>query len=438
MKKLLLYALVAAILVSIVLAADTPLLSINLVNQDPDPSLAGNVVELRFGIENIGGAAAEDVTIQVVPSYPFSLVEGEEAERSVGSLQAYQQGDDIRIVRYKVLVDKDATAGSYELKVRYNEGGSTTTTQKSVWVEVSSSDRAEIICIDKVELIPGKIAPLTFTIKNVGSAPLRELVFRWENEEDIILPVGSDNTRYIKYLAVDDEVSLSFDAMASAVADPDLYTLDLALEYDDPLTGEETTVETKAGIYVGGSTDFDVAYSDESGGEYSFSIANIGTVSASSVTVRIPSQEGWSVTGSDSAIIGNLNTGDYTVVSFALSRTRRQADVLLVDIIYTDSNGNRVTVNKEISLNAGVGLVPGNVSADGDDYEFSVGMPGAMRGGFQRQSPLQQFWQSAKWLVFIVLVVVIAFFLRRKYKREKLEDPDYTVKQLFGLEKRKR
>ena len=72
----------------------------------------------------------------------------------------------------------------------------------------------------------------------------------------------------------------------------------------DATTGEPKEIATKAGVYVGGATDFDAAFSGSSNGESTFSISNIGSVSASSVTVRIPDQEGWKVMGSNSVIIG--------------------------------------------------------------------------------------------------------------------------------------
>ena len=147
-------------------------------------------------------------------------------------------------------MDREATAGSYEFKVKYYEEGSSSSITKSLSLDVESKESAEIIYIDQVELIPGKITPLTFTIHNVGSAPLRELTFHWENEDDIILPVGTDNTKYVKYIDIGESVELKFDVIASASADPDLYKLDLTLTYDNTATGSKTDIHTKSGIYV--------------------------------------------------------------------------------------------------------------------------------------------------------------------------------------------
>jgi hypothetical protein len=304
-------------------------------------------------------------------------------------------------------------------------------------VDVESSESAEIIYIDQVELIPGKITPLKFTINNVGSTPLKDLTFQWENEDDIILPVGSDNTKYLDYIDVGESAELKFDVIASTNADPDLYKLDLALTYDDPLSGEENRIATKAGVYVGGATDFDVAFSGESSGEYSFSIANIGSVSATSVTVKIPQQSAWRVSGSDSVIIGNLNEGDYTVASFTLQSSARQNNMtrpmqqgsqdssLKIEIAYTDSRGNRKTVTKEVALKSS------SASA------AALAQNGSSRFSRQQASPFATIWNNYKWYIVIAAVLLIVIAIRSKYKKEKIKNPSFTYgKMLRGAFKK--
>ena len=106
--------------------------------------------------------------------------------------------------------------------------------------------------------------------------------------------------------------------IADTNALPGLYKLNLYLTYEDSFSNKTKKISTIAGMYVGGGTDFDVAFSDNANGQMSFSVANIGSNPANSVSVIFPSRRGWSVSGSNSVIIGNLNKGDYTVASFKL------------------------------------------------------------------------------------------------------------------------
>ena len=64
-------------------------------------------------------------------------------------------------------------------------------------------------------------------------------------------------------------------------------------------------IKSKAGIYIGGTTDFDIAFMEKSPtGAYTFSISNIGNNGANSVKISVPLQENWTVTdGSNSVIL---------------------------------------------------------------------------------------------------------------------------------------
>ena len=436
---------------------NTALISVSLVNQDPDPAVAGDIVEVRIGITNQGGEPANNVIVELDPEYPFELLSGHEAVQKIGTINGYQgiYSDDTKIIKYKVRVDKDATAGEYELKVKTYEEGSSTITTRSLSLDIENKESAEVIYIDQVELIPGKITPLKFTINNVGATPLRDLTFSWENEDDIILPVGSDNTKYIKYIEIGESAELTFNVIASATADPNLYKLDLTLTYDNPITNEETKLNTKAGVYVGGATDFDAAFSGSSDGEYSFAILNIGSVSASSVTVKVPDQSGWKVSGSNSVIIGNLNEGDYTIASFKLQKsgqgtigtTRTGArntgtntagtrpsmakdSPLKLEIVYTDSRGNRNTIEKEVLIDSS-SIQTGIMGTAGTSF--------AGRGK-QQQSIWLQLWTNGKWVLLGLIILSMVIVVRKKYKKEKLENSYYTyfkaIKDLFKFDKK--
>jgi len=435
-------------------------LSLSMVNQDPDPAYAGDVVEVRIGIENLGGLSANNVVVELIPSYPFELLSGEVAVRDVGTLQAYQgyNSDNLKIIKYSVRVNKDATAGSYEIKLKYSVDGSPAIT-KSLSVDVNSRESAEVIQIDKTTLVPGKQSSLTFMINNVGSAPLRDLTFSWENTDKIILPVGSDNTKYIKYIDVGDSVELQYQVISDSSAVAGLYELSLKLTYEST-NGTEKEINTIAGMYVGGGTDFDIAFSESSASSTSFTIANIGSNPASSVSVIIPQQRGWSVSGANSMIIGNLNTGDYTVASFKLQSAQtiiasetagaddgaaasgaqrnftsgrlvgernaimESQNLLNVQVAYTDTMGNRELVNKTVTMGStGLSSSSGNttLAASAGARNFRVA---------QQQSFFVTYKNYIIWFVVIV-IVVFAGITYSRYKKEKLINPDFEFKQLF-------
>lgn len=174
-------------------------------------------------------------------------------------------------------------------------------------------------------------------------------------------------------------------------------------------------------------TDFDVVVQDSTSGSTTLAIANIGANTASSVIVSIPNQQNYVVTGVSASVLGNLNGGDYTLVSFQITSrgfntTSNQAAPtgrfgnssafrnasgtgagnLLVEISYTDTLGIRRTVQKEVSFAA--------FGATG------VGITGRATQGIQSQT-------LSGGLTYIVIgvggiVVVVAFFKLRKRRKK--------------------
>jgi hypothetical protein len=427
-------------------------LSISLANYDPNPATAGNTVEVSIGIINTGGLATNDLMMEVMPLYPFDLVQGENAIKDAGIIQGFQadSASNLKIVKYRLQINRDTPEGNYELKIKYYEQGSTSATLTSVYIDVKNRVNAEVIQIDKSTLVPGRQSSLKFTVNNMGNAPLRDLTFYWENTDNIILPVGSDNTKYIKYIDIGNNSNLEYQVIADTNAQPGLYKLNLHLSYQDSLSNQTKTINTIAGIYVGGGTDFDVAFSDNSNGQMSFSVANIGSNPANSVSVMIPEQNSWSVSGSNSVIIGNLNKGDYTVASFKLQSaisnqttqnrvgrnnssntqgrsfqrsTNSSPDTLFMQIAYTDTMGVRTVVEKQVNLGS-----QNSASAVGQ-----IGLAG--RRGIAQTTSASAI-PTYYWYILGIAVVFVGVVVQRKYKTQKLLDPDFKLKDLFRSQKK--
>jgi len=403
---------------------------------------------VKISISNGGSSSTGNMIFEIVPNYPFEAVSGEDYTQSV-ALNSFQSGSDAKILTYKLKINKDATQGTYYLTIKYYlEGSENSSVSQTVGVSVGNSQSVEIIHIDKTVLIPGQQSGMKFVINNVGGSTLRNMKFYWKNDNNIILPVGSDNTQYIKYLDVGGNVELNYQVIADTSATAGLYPLNLYLSYTDPATNNVTTVNTIAGVYVGGSTDFDVAYSDSSTGTTSFTVANIGSNPATSVSVSIPEQRSWRVTGSNSVIIGNLNKGDYTVASFKLasmaaasgagnrtggrnmtypnspsapaavdSSTNIGPDSVLMQIAYTDTMGIRTIVNKTIKI----GVQNLNSSSTSFGARGAATKPAA---------------SNTIYYIIGAIVLVAGFIFYRRYQKQKLLKADSTIKDVFKAKKK--
>lgn len=184
-------------------------------------------------------------------------------------------------------------------------------------------------------------------------------------------------------------------------------------------------------------TDFEVVVQESTAEVVSLAIANTGKNPANSVTVKIPEQENFRAVGVAESIIGNINSGDYTIASFqiqsktvgmsqggtvseaqegTLSEEERQklresftarktaGTNLEVQIDYTDIISTRRTVMKNVSLSLESAL--SEVGGITPSANFR-GMGGGLATNVW-------FWVS------VVLLVIIGAVIYRLVKTKKL------------------
>lgn len=428
MKKMLLFILLILSPIAHASAAtyvDSAGLSVDVMSQTPNPARPGESVELTLSVQNYGNEDLKNIVITAQPEYPFSKVDGESLSRTISYLNARQDDDDAATVKLKLKVASDAPAGTYELDIVTTDSTGTTKTT-TLDIEVRGKEYAQIVTISKASIDFATEEQLDFVVTNTGSSPLKNMEISWVDSTGTILPVYSDNTKYISYLAPNESVTVSYIVMADVNADPGLYKLDITLEVED-YDSNVSIISTTAGLFVGGGTDFDVAFSDNSDGEMSFSIANVGNNEAYSVKVFIPEQEGYSVSGSSSTIVGNLEKGDYTIASFTVSQqgaggmsgtggagpggnaavasassaNATTSNDLQVLIEYTDSAGQRNTVEKSVQISQSSTATAGT----------SMGPGGQGQGS-----------SSSKY-VYILLLAVLASGYVVYYRRKHGENP---------------
>ncbi len=325
-----------------------PNVVVSLLNQNPSPAKAGDSVTLRFKFENYGGIAVDNLAVELIPDFPF-IVSGSNIGKTISHLSAYQSGNDYVPLEFNVQINKDAIQGQKTLKLKYKyDNNDWITTEFNI--DISSQQFAQIIYVDKSKLEPGKETEMNFTIINLGNAPLQNMIFSWNEAKGTILPVYSSDTKYVKYLGAGESVVLSYKVIADINANPGLYQLDLTLKSESTLDATQTTTTTKAGVFVGGETNFDVAFSESSAGQTSLSVSNIGSNPAQSVSVTIPSQSAYRISGTNSAIIGNLDKGDYTLVSFQIAAANSATNATFGNTLSGQTNaGPRAAANSNLT-----------------------------------------------------------------------------------------
>ena len=275
-------------------------------------------------------------------------------------------------------------------------------------VVASSNYNIEVTDVSPTSLVPGEKSELSFKIENTGDEDLENIVFSWEEKSGNILPIGLSNKKSIEELDEGDDENLDFDVFTSASAEPGLYELTLTLTYKKENT---TATETsKAGIIVGGQTDFDISVSDVSSSGIILSVANIGKNPANSVTVIIPTQSNFRISGSSSSIIGNLDKGDYSVASFQIIQQSKGNSNLNVEIQYTDTLGNRQTITKTTEVQS---------TQTSFSTTDSSGLSASATGfASQNSSSGNNNWYLIAFVSSTILTIILIVIIVRRNKRK--------------------
>jgi hypothetical protein len=412
--------------------------SIVIAKVKPTELLPGETKTLTLTMQNAGSYDAKHITLNFQETQYISVVGSSSV--SIASLNGWSSRD----VTITVHVAKGAPSGIYAIPVTctfdqyYSEGGQSVTETMpevtySIVLQVTQGAIIDIADIVPSELVPGEGTALQFTITNIGNAPLQDLIFSWTEADGVILPVSSDNTKYIDSIEVGESTEVAYTVVADVNAEAGLYQLDLTVEFEDE-SGGSRSMSTTAGIVIGGGTDFDVTFSDSSSEQTSLFVANTGNNPAYSVTVRIPEQDNFNVQGSKASIIGNLDKGDYTIVSFEVTstspsfgglstsdlsqqeqlsdeerqqlreefsqRNAAQNNNLDVLIEYTDATGLRRTIEKTVPIQL--------TALSSDETQFNPRMG-------QQQSSI---WNNSTLIGTVALVVLLIggfiYYKRRK------------------------
>lgn len=167
-------------------------------------------------------------------------------------------------------------------------------------------------------------------------------------------------------------------------------------------------------------TNFDLVIQEPSGTDVSIAIANIGKNTANSLIVRIPEQDNYRVSGTNGQMVGNLDSGDYTLVSFTLAQIGRGTDSsnLQVQLDYTDSIGERRSLIKEVQF-ISTSPVGFNATGNGQVSSGNLGNGNFPRSNLQQQQGNSIFKSIWFWVGIIVLVVGCYWYYRKNPEKIK-------------------
>jgi hypothetical protein len=256
---------------------------------------------------------------------------------------------------------------------------------------------------------PGSYVDLLFKVENWGTKNAENVIFELMPEYPFSLDPGVSATKElgtIGGLQTDEKAYfVKYKVRVDKDAIDDEYEIKVKSTYDNGVASFSRTFN----ITVSNPrTDFDVIVQDSTASSTTLAIANIGANTAYSVIVRIPEQDNFRVTGTSASIIGNLDAGDYTLVSFQITPASNEKN-LTVEISYTDKVGIRRTVEREVMLD--LSRATGTLGT-GIETQYTQS---TQRGGLSISTGSGLTYIG----VGIVGIVVIVVFLKFRKKKKR-------------------
>ena len=358
---------------------------ITLINQDPATAQPGEYVDLKFKISNQGQSPAEDTSVELVESFPFSLDPDVSANRELGDMRGAAIGDDSYIVEYRVRVDENAVESENEISLKYTTGD-----------DDFSVTRDFDISVDDVgtdfELSAGKVSASSIPVNldNIGDKSAESV--------HVVLPDQSG----INKEGVETQVVGSMDSGENKEVDFAVSNISVGSSYRFEIhytDGNGVRRELVRNIEIGTIpvNPVQVTVQSATPSETTFAVSNTGGKQISSVITQIQ-DENVNVSGSRTQVLGNLNSGDYTLATFDLESS--EISRVDMEVNYTDSSGLRRNSVESITLpDSTLGGTTSTVSGDEEDGNSSMTYILIGLGG-------------------LVLVGVYALYRRRKGKKQ--------------------
>ena len=363
-KKILLTAILVLALCQVAYAINTvegSNVQVTLISQEPDPVNPGEVVNLRFKIQNLGSSPTGDLIFEIIPEYPFSMYKGT-AQQKVSSLQALQRDNEGVILLYKIKVDEKAVEREETIDIRYRNTGSATWT----YVEdfpIRIRTRDIVISVESISSFPSPIPPgddasVNLKLKNNADSLVRDLKVQLDTSATTVpfAPVKSTTEKSLYQLDARKETTFTFNLIAEPDADGGVYKIPITITYADE-TGTTYSTTDVISLKIASIPDLLTTidstniYSKQKSGEVTIKIVNRGLTNIKLLTAKLESNKEFEVLSQEEVYIGNIDSDDYETVDFKLDiKSKNELIVLPLELTYRDATNKEFDQTEKVEL----------------------------------------------------------------------------------------
>jgi LPXTG-motif cell wall-anchored protein len=337
---------------------------VTLLSQDPDPVEPGQVVKVKFKVENEGGATSEDVIVKILPMFPFTIY-NDVTEKNIGKIRAGQTGADAAIVEFRLKVDEGAVEGDAEIEllIKVAQEAWASYTDDEFLISIQTHDAVlEItkITSEPEQVPPGGTATISIMVKNLADSLLKDIKFKLGLGSSALplAPYQSSSERRISQLQTNYQKSLSFHLIAEPDAEAGLYKVPLNVTYSDE-KGNDYQIEDVLAVLVGEKPKLkpylkkSTSLRANKPAVLTLELANPGATDIKFLEVfLLPSEDYQLVSVLDYFYIGDLDSDDTESEEIDIFVNRRVKTLSFpIKLKYTDANNQEYQQQFNLQLN---------------------------------------------------------------------------------------
>lgn len=386
-----------------VVSYSSPMITATLLSQSPDPVEPGQVVKVKFKIENAGKETYDDVIAKINLKYPFTIY-NDIAEKNIGMLRGRSTGADAVVVEFKLKVDEKAVEEETELELQIWVGeGAVSYTDDEFLIDIQTHDAVldiTSITSEPEQIAPGETAEINILVKNLADSLLKDIQFKlnFDSASLPLAPYQSSSEKRISQLQTNYQNSLTFQVIADPGAAAGLYKVPLNITYYDE-KGTKYSVSDVLAVTIGEAPllrayikKSDVLQ-DNKNGKITLEIANAGSSDVKFLELFL------------------LPSGDYKLVS-----TTDYYYFGDVDSDDTESEEINIFVNKGIEtlhIPMKIKYTDANNVPFQQEFELELELYSASE---LRKFGIVKTSKSGLYLILVIFVVA-GFFFYRRYKK---------------------
>jgi hypothetical protein len=350
MKRTIMLLMLALLVISVGVTARSEVRA-SVLRYSPTPAEQGNTFEVWVQIAN-EGTQADNVAVQFVPEYPFSLPQGEDLFKEVGTIPATE---DV-VVKYNVYVDVNAPSGERTIKFQYRYD-SDNWIQIETPISLQTQDASLIVknyAIQPLQVAPGQEAKITMTLQNVGRMGVKNVDVSLDLL-DKFSTLGTGSVQRIPSIRAGQDARVTFTLASDISTEVKLYNLPVHISYMDDRNKQYDT-EAKISLAMNAPPEIDLMVdntdfkSKKSPGEVGVKIVNRGVVNIKYTTIILVSTDEYEVLSpSNQEYVGNLDNDDYETVNF-LIRPKVEDPTLSIILEFKDPYNRDFTQQYQLPL----------------------------------------------------------------------------------------